>query len=63
MIARKFDLWAKYARKGLKYAFSDVLGEFLPFTDQKIFFSDCNHNFLIVIEVNASNRSEFGQLV
>ena len=28
----------KNTRKGRKYAFSDVLGEFLPFADQKMNF-------------------------
>ena len=61
IIARKSDFWAKNAHKGQKYAFSDVLGEFLPFTDQKIeFFSNCNHNFLIAVKNNASDRSNLG---
>ena len=61
IIARKPDLWAKTVRKGQKYAFSDVLGKFLPFTDQKLeFFSNFNHNFLIAVENNALDRSKFG---
>ena len=38
MIARKSGLWPKNTHKGRKYAFSDVLRNFLPFTDQNMIF-------------------------